>query len=230
MASHAKEKRTFINKNSEIKSQIICMLSFFCGGTPSFQANEKLLDVMNVRRENVRSFTYRGNGWPGETVCIEHSGEKHCTQYEESWGNILGRDLQEICRFCWEGVGESADISCGDGWYLLDGKPLFQENEGRNVVIARTKIGVDILTQMYNADTIDLIELKDEKELSMMQPGQLMRKAAMFSRVLAMKLFHKEVPHYEMRKILPYAKYLTLEHNFRMFGGTVRRILNGSIK
>lgn len=222
--------RAFLNGNSEINTQIICLLSFFCGGTPSLQANDKLLAAMNVKRDNVHSFTYRGDGWPGETVCIEHSGEKHCTQYEESWGKILGRDLQEICRFCWEGVGESADISCGDGWYLVDGKPSFQENEGRNVVIARSKVGMDILTQMYNANMIDLRELDNEKELLMMQPGQLMRKAAMFSRVLAMKLLHKEVPHYKMRKILPYAKYLTLEHNIRMFGGTVRRILSGKIK
>jgi len=57
-----------------------------------------------------------------------------------------------------------------------------------------------------------------------------MRKAAMFSRVLAMKLLRKEVPHYRIVKILPYAKYLTFEHNLRMFGGTVRRILNGKIK
>jgi len=222
--------RAYLNKHPEINAQIVCLLSFFCGGTPSFQANENLLNSMNVKRENVRSFTYRGNGWPGETVCIDHTGEKHCTQYEESWGKILGRDLQEICRFCWEGVGESADISCGDGWYLVDSKPSFQENEGRNVVIARSKIGMDILTQMSDADLIDLKEIENEEELLLMQPGQLMRKAAMFSRVLAMKLLRKEVPHYRMGKILPYAKYLTFEHNLRMFGGTVRRILNGKIK
>lgn len=222
--------RAFLNKNPEIDEQIVCLLSFFCGGTPSFQANEKLLGAMNVKRENVRGFTYRGNGWPGETVCVDHTGEKHYTQYEESWGKILGRDLQEICRFCWEGVGESADISCGDGWYLVDGKPSFQENEGRNIVIVRSKIGMDILDQMKNADLVDLNDIDDEEELLLMQPGQLMRKAAMFSRVLAMKLLRKEVPHYRMRKILPYARYLTLEHNFRMFGGTVRRIFNGQIK
>lgn len=222
--------RNYMEKKTELKQQIICLLSFFCGGTPSFQANEKLLQSMSLRRDRVTDFTYRGNGWPGETVGVNADGTEHKAKYEESWGKILGRDLQDICRFCWEGVGESADISCGDGWYIVDGKPSFEENDGRNIVIARSELGVNILKHMEAQKRVTLAKIKDEKEVQLAQPGQLMRKAAMFSRVLAMRLLRKQVPEYSIFKLLPYTKYLSFTHNFKMFGGTIRRIKNGQIQ
>lgn len=222
--------RNYMEKNTEYKQQIICLLSFFCGGTPSFQANEKLLKSMSMKRSKVIDFTYRGNGWPGETIGIDADGVKHNAKYEESWGKILGRDLQDICRFCWEGVGESADISCGDGWYIVDGKPSFEENDGRNIVIARSGMGVNILSLMESQRKITLKEIKDEKEIQLAQPGQVMRKAAMFSRVLAMRMLCKNVPDYSLMKLFPYTKYLTFKHNIKMFSGTIRRIIKGQIQ
>lgn len=222
--------RNYMEKNTELKRQIICLLSFFCGGTPSFQANEKLLKSMNLQRNRVSNFTYRGNGWPGETVGVDVDGTEYKAKYEESWGRILGRDLQDICRFCWEGVGESADISCGDGWYIVDGKPSFQENDGRNIVIARSEMGVAILKHMEVQGIVTLQEIKDEKNVLLAQPGQMMRKAAMFSRVLAMRLCRKQVPEYSLFRLLPYTKYLTFTHNIRMFGGTIKRIIKGQIQ
>lgn len=222
--------RNYMEKNAELQRQIICLLSFFCGGTPSFQANEKLLKSMSMQRDGVAHFTYRGNGWPGETVGVDADGIEHRAKYEESWGKILGRDLQDICRFCWEGVGESADISCGDGWYIVDGKPSFEEGDGRNIVIARSETGVNILKHMESQDKVVLEEITDEKNVLLAQPGQMMRKAAMFSRVLAMRLLRKQIPDYSLIKLFQYTKYLTFTHNIKMFGGTIRRIIKGQIQ
>lgn len=222
--------REYMKKNDFLSSSIVLLLSFFCGGTPSYQANEKLMNKMGLERHQLKMFNYRGNGWPGKTVGIQKNGKTSEIEYEESWGAILGRDLQEICRFCWEGVGEAADISCGDGWYLENGEPSFEEKEGRNVVLARTNYGDDILRDMSKKNLITLEKMESLDILESIQPGQFMRKCAMFSRIFAMKIMGKAVPKYNMKQLFLYAKKIPFTLNIRMFGGTVKRVIKGNIK
>lgn len=219
--------KSFLNKNKEIDN-IEYLLSFFCGGTPSYQANKNLLKKMKVKENLLKDFTYRGNGWPGLTTAIQMNGEKSQIEYEESWGKILGRDLQEICRFCWDGVGASADISCGDGWYIIDGRPSFAEGDGRNVIFARTEKGDSLLNELKKAKRIEFQDA-DISELELMQPGQFMRKTAMFVRILAMRLMRKSTPNYRMMELLPFAMKNSIYVNFKMFGGTIKRIKNKKI-
>lgn len=222
--------RRFIELNTEYSEVFTYLISFFCGGTPSYQANKKLLQKMNLEESTLKSFVYRGNGWPGKATGIDISGYRSEIEYEESWGQILGRDLQDICRFCWEGVGEAADISCGDGWYLEAGKPSFEERDGRNIIFARTHIGNKLLEEMNNKDLICLEKINDLNIVEQMQPGQFMRKASMFSRILAMRIMRRKVPNYNLCELISYAKHISIYDNIKMFGGTIKRILNGTIK
>ena len=118
----------------EKREQIPYLLSFLCAGVPSLQAEQKLLKSLNTNEDTCTKITYRGNGWPGYTVAYSAQGQTGSMSYEESWGKILGRDVALACRFCFDGIGEAADISCGDGWYIRDGKPDFTENDGRNAL------------------------------------------------------------------------------------------------
>lgn len=222
--------RTFINKNPEYKDPVRFLFSFFCGGTPSYQANVKLLNRMGLEEKELKSFRYRGNGWPGLTSGTDVSGHTSSIEYETSWGQILGRDIQEICRFCWEGVGEAADISCGDGWYLEGNAPSFEERDGRNIILSRSEAGTKLLSLMQERGVIHLESFSDFESLKKMQPGQFTRKASMFSRVLAMRIMHKDTPNYRLSDLLPYAKDLDLKTNLRMFVGTIKRVLQGKIK
>lgn len=221
--------REYIKLHEEYKN-IIYLLTFFCGGTPSKQANQKLMECMNINPKKLKSFTYRGNGWPGKTTGITSDGHVSTIEYEESWGKVLGRDLQSVCRFCWEGVGEAADISCGDGWYLENNKPSFKEQDGRNIILVRNEKGSKLLNNMLKNGDIQLEELESLETLKHMQPGQYMRKSSMFASVSAMKLMGKQVPKYKLSSLWPYAKVISLKDNFRIFSGTIKRIIKGKIK
>lgn len=221
--------RNYMGKHCELEKSIVYLLTFFCGGTPSYQANQHLLQEMGIKENQLDSFCYRGNGWPGKTTGVCANGYSSQMEYEESWGKILGRDLQEICRFCWDGVGAAADISCGDGWYLENGKPSFKEQPGRNIVFTRTPKGEKLLMDMQDAGKITLKKENDISVLEQMQPGQYMRKAAMLSRVSAMRVMRKAVPKYKLRKLVPYARKISLKVNAKMFLGTVKRILQGKL-
>lgn len=207
----------------------VFFLSFFCGGTPSKQANIKLLEAMGVTEGEIESFSYRGNGWPGKTRAKTRGGKLVEMDYEASWGEILGRDIQPICRYCWEGTGEAADVVCGDGWYLIGDKPSFKDKPGRNVILARSSEGRRLLEYMESEGIISLEMIDDISVLDKMQPGQYSRKTSMFSRVLAAKLMRRPVPPYKIAELLPYAKMLPIKTNIRMFLGTIRRVLNGRL-
>ena len=220
--------REYINQNKELDN-IIYLLTFFCAGTPSKQANKELVRKMNIDEKELKEFSYRGNGWPGKTTGITNEGIISTTDYEESWGKILGRDIQKICRFCWEGVGEAADISCGDGWYLKDNKPDFEEQEGRNIIFARTIKGNELLKEMFEFGEIKLEKLNSIEEIKYMQPGQYMRKSSMFASILAMRIMGKDAPKYKLYELSKYSKNISLKDNLKIFVGTIKRILNGKI-
>lgn len=221
--------REYIRANCAYQSKFPYLISFFCGGTPSMSANASLLSAMGCGLEEVTSLDYRGMGWPGRTRCTSRDGSLSEMDYEQSWGTILGRDLQEVCRFCWEGTGEAADICCGDGWEIVDGLPSFGEAEGRNVVLARTVEGKTLLRAMSESRVISVEAIEDIGILPSIQPGQFMRKASMFSRVLAMRLLGRRTPGYDLRVLARYARLLGPARNLRMFAGTVRRVLRGDI-
>lgn len=222
--------KNFMEIYPKYNTTIPYMISFFCAGTPSVQANEMLLSKMRIERNKLEYLSYRGNGWPGYATAKDNEGHYESMEYEKSWGGILGRDLQKICRFCWDGTGEVADISCGDAWYLVGNKPDFSEHSGRNVIFSRSDIGEKLLNEIIKTDRLEVENFNNNLEdLKYMQYYQHTRKATMFSKVLAMKIMGKSVPKYSLRKLLKYSTYVPFKRNARMFYGTIKRIIDKKI-
>lgn len=222
--------RNYMEINQRLKENIPYLLSFFCMGLPSDNAQQKLLN--RLKCENCcKSLEYRGNGWPGFATAIDDNGNTHSITYDESWGQILGRDLMPACKFCIDGIGEMADISCGDAWYISrDNIPDFSEHEGRNVVFARTNKGKDLLDEMKRQDIVSLETYENyEVELPVIQKSQWNRRREMRDRILTMKLFNKEYPSYNAKLLNSFAQSLSLMQKIRIFLSTSKRILKGKM-
>ena len=139
----------------DFQKRFVCVLSFFCAGAPSENAQMKLLNTLNCSAEECVDLRYRGNGWPGFATAFRKDGSSDQISYSDSWGKILGRDIRKSCKFCMNGTGEPADISCGDAWYAKpDGSPDFTESEGRNIIFTRSLLGEKILTDAISAGYI----------------------------------------------------------------------------
>lgn len=222
--------KNYMKLNNKLKKAIPITISFFCAGLPSIQAQSLLLDRLGCS-EGVQTLRYRGNGWPGYATAISKDGKQSSIDYNSSWGEILGRDIMKICRFCLDGLGEMADISCGDAWYLTsEGKPDFSEHEGRNVVFSRTSTGQEILEDMFASHRIHLEKFPDYRDkLRKMQTYQYDRRATMCSKLLALRLFSKTVPQYSIGIISSYSKHASIKRNISIFIGTVKRILKKKI-
>lgn len=204
-----------------------CTFSFFCAGTPSYNATKTLIEKLGFKVENVKKMVYRGNGWPGYATAYDKYGNWNSMGYDDSWGKILGRDIYKGCKFCFDGVGEYADISAGDAWYLdSKGNVSFEEAKGRNVVFARTKLGEQLLTNALEKKYI-VLENFELSELSKMQPFQYEKKGVLLPKILAMKTFFRAVPAIDLYQIKKYG-YVS-NRKVRNYLGTIKRILKNKI-
>lgn len=198
------------------------LLSFFCAGTPSQKATESLIGQLGHSVDNLRSTKYRGDGWPGQFEVASADGTRASMSYEESWGEVLGKQLQERCKICVDGTGESADVAVGDFWESDEaGYPVFEDTDGRSVVIARSTRGLRIIEECLEEGLLELrpINLDDVAKI---QPLQVKRRLTLPGRLLGRILTGQEVPKYRGYNLT--AIFLSnIGANIRAAGGTARR-------
>ena len=213
--------------------KILYLLSFFCAGEPSVNAQNALLKAIGTNREKFAGITYRGNGWPGFTTVVEKDGTCLKMEYKTAWGKHLGRDIRNLCRFCLDGTGELADVVCADFWYLQqDGTPDFSEHEGRSIAIARTENGVETLTGLVDSGHFIVEEdftSRIDTEFQLYQPAQFKRKGTMGSMIHAMRLCGKQAPNYSNSYLKRYGAHLGWKVKIKFFFGTIKRIVKGRI-
>ena len=224
--------KLYLKNNVELASQIECCLSFFCAGVPSNVAQKSLLKRLGC--EDVMSCThldYRGNGWPDFATAYKSDGSSQRISYDESWGGILGRDIRKSCRFCIDGIGDYADIVCADAWHTqADGMPDFEEHSGRNAIFSRSQVGDQIICGAFEKGCI-YIQRDDYyfNNFARVQRFQNERRGAMLAMLLAMKLFRKNIPLYNINKLVKLSRNVCLKIKIKRFIGTVKRIMGGKI-
>lgn len=218
--------RQLARHDARVNQKVPVMIAFMCAGVPSYGGTSALLTAMGVEDETrVASFRYRGDGWPGFATARLDDGTSFTMDYDTSWGRILNRHLQFRCKICPDGIGEFADIVCADGWYCDDeGNPLFDEREGRSIILTRTRVGEDVVNAAQQAGTLVTEPLKVET-LRKMQPFQARRKGLVVTRLMAMALVSRRLPRYRNLELLRNAMALGVKESLRSFLGTLRRLV-----
>lgn len=214
--------------DSRVATQIPIMLSFFCAGVPSYQGADKVIRAMGKDPASVINFRYRGNGWPGLTVAETIDGERAEMQYAQSWGRYLSAEVQFRCKICPDGVGGHADVACADAWYGDEsGYPLFEEEAGRSLIIARTKLGESLLRDAISAGAVGTQPL-EIGEIERMQPHQAKRKRVLFARLLGVFLAGKPRPRMAGLRILRSARNVSIGTQLHNLLGTAKRAIRKS--
>lgn len=219
--------------DKDLNKKVGLVVSIFCAGTPTTAGTLAVLDSLGVSdTSKVKSFRYRGNGWPGmtsvELVDDEAKdgalgNQSECENvfsmtYADSWGGILCKHSQLRCRLCPDSTGEFADISCGDPWYRdTEGDP------GRSLILLRTNKGFDF----YNGD--DASKYINSKEagsvtLPSSQLSVLNRRCQIYARLKVIALFSIPVPDYTGFNLKKNWKNNSLKIKCKTYLGTARRI------
>ena len=170
-------------------------------------------------------FKYRGGGWPGQTEVETADGQTRSMLYRESWGDILSPHVQHRCRLCADGVGLAADIAFADAWQTdAQGYPLFEEQQGRSAILARTAFGAQLVEAAVAADVLHTEPL-DIEALEAMQPGQVRRRTELLGRLAGRILAGAPIPKYRALGIWDCARQAGLTKTMRAMLGTARRVL-----
>lgn len=208
-------------KNGESDGPIL--LSFFCAGTPSQHATDRLAADLGVGPdEHVTALRYRGLGWPGDFSVTGSEGNAKVASYDQSWGKYLGPATQWRCKICPDGVGESADISAADFWRAdADGYPQFSDRPGISALIARTKRGRALVLAAADAGVLVLKPL-DLDALVAVQPLQRKRRETLLARLVGTAAAGGRIPHYSGFSLLRLAAP-ALRESVRTARGTYRR-------
>lgn len=220
-----------IKLDSLLKECIKYRFTFFCAGAPSRNASIKLAEHFGAGLNQIKRITYRGNGWPGLTaVAVKGETKSFTMDYIDSWNNILGRDVRKMCKFCINGIGEAADISCGDLWKLDENKkPVFIESQGQNIIFARTESGHDLLKEISGNGYLHIEPYTKLSELSYIQSNHSMKRATMYGKITGLKLVGREVPLYRCSGLKQLAKDTGLVKICRTACGTIKRAMKGTI-
>ncbi len=217
----------FLTSHPQYKEDIFCTLSFFCAGSPSGRASERLVQQMGIDPSECTSIRYRGEGWPGKATATSADGTVQTMEYIDSWNRVLGRDVRRMCKYCSDGVGESADISSGDLWHLdANKKPIFTEAPGENITFARSQKGYEILqTALEKGYIVSEIYERIDQDLGYIQPYHSTRKALLRAKVSATKIMGRCAPYYPKRFLKKCSKKTSVKVQLRTYLGTVKRIV-----
>jgi coenzyme F420 hydrogenase subunit beta len=214
--------RQYARVNPEVNKSIRYMLSFMCAGVPSAHGTDAVIRKLGADPKRIRSFRYRGDGWPGMARAVLDDGQSFEMDYNTSWGTILNKHLQFRCKICPDGTGEFADVTCADAWYGQDGYPDFTERDGRSLVLGRTKAGTALLEAATQAGDLYL-ETLAPSQVEQMQPYQADRKRVVLGRVAATRLARGIAPRYRNLGLLKASLGTSPLHWLRNCWGTLRR-------
>lgn len=214
--------RRYGRHDPRVGQLVVAMMSFMCAGIPSLHGTHELLAKLGADRNQLKSFRYRGDGWPGMARAVQHDGQVFETDYNSSWGTVLNKHLQFRCKICPDGTGEFADIVCADAWYGKDGYPDFAERDGRSLVLSRTTLGESLITRAMAAGVLAADTLPAD-DIARMQPYQVNRKQMVLGRVIATWLARRQAPRYRRLALVRNALSARKLEWLRNAWGTLRR-------
>lgn len=217
--------RQLAQLDPRVDEHVKLFLSFFCGGIPSHDGVGRILGAMGINSDEVSTFRYRGNGWPGKAVATTHSGQTGEMSYAESWGDFLSKEVQFRCKICPDAVGGVADIACADAWYGGEtGYPTFEELDGRSLIVTRSEIGQEFLLAAEAAGALSMTPM-ELREVDLMQPSQASRKRLVRARLAALTATLQPQPNVVGLMVAEASRSASKREQLKNFLGTIRRIV-----
>jgi coenzyme F420 hydrogenase subunit beta len=196
-------------------------LSFFCAGSPARLGTLELLKSLGIDPGDVQDLRYRGNGWPGMfSVTLKGQSEPvRQISYQESWG-FMQAYRPFSTHLCPDGMGEDADISCGDPWY----REVGEGEAGSSLVLVRTETGRNILRRATEAGYVTLNRAEPWK-LVKSQKNVIAKRGAIGGRVAILTMLGLPAPKLKGFSLFRNWLRLSLQDKLRSTAGTLRRVL-----
>jgi len=177
-----------------LKEKIFIYIGLICSSTRSFLATDYTFTKFGVKRNEIKNFTYRDEGYLGNMVINLKDGRNIKCPYADYYLEWRSFFIPHRCTLCIDHAAELSDISVGDIYI----PKYYDDKIGINSIIIRSKKGKDILDNAFRNKLI-WIEYVDKKEVIRSQLVSLMRKKHHMSiRFSLLKIFSVTLPDYDL--------------------------------
>ena len=112
-------------------------IALACSGQLKYGATEVLFNMLNIHRDSIRSYKYRGGGWPGGIqVYLKNGKVIKSGNLESPWYDIFNSHLFTLrkCFSCNDVFGRYASITAADPWLP---QVMSSETIGKTLLINR---------------------------------------------------------------------------------------------
>ncbi|MGM0612992.1 MAG: Coenzyme F420 hydrogenase/dehydrogenase, beta subunit C-terminal domain [Bacteroidota bacterium] len=182
--------KNIIDKIPGINEKIAFTTGLICDRVMTCAAVEYLASDLNT--SNGYQFHYRDkkvSGYPGDVHVIAQDGQSFVKSAKERM-KIKDFFTPARCRICFDKMNVFSDITVGDPNGIEDA----DRKNGESVVIARTKMGQDIVDESVNASAVNLRPLNYE---SILEGQKINQKQNDWNRyVKAWTKLNKKLPNY----------------------------------
>ncbi len=203
----------------ELEDRIVLHIGLFCGHTVNFNGTQVILRKLGLKKGSIKHIDYRSGGWPGYFSVQLENGQVLKIRYNGGWNaywNVFSPMLFTPlrCFMCPDQCNELADISTGDAWL----PELKGESQGESILIARTKPGSMILSEMQQNNLLSLREVPLSKVKESQAFNLNFKKKNLFARIALLKMLGRNQPRITpapspfsmlafLTSLLPYLSY-----------------------
>lgn len=179
--------------NKALSQKIVLYISFFCSGTPNFNATKFLLANLGIHNKEIENIKYRGDGCPGHLTLRLRDNQVINKPYPDYLSGFIGSFYLERCNLCIEWFSPLADISCGDAWL-----PEFRTDVlGTSLIISRNEKSEELIKQAASKNLIEIRNI-DPKRVCSSQPGFVSKRKNLrirnkLNKLLGRRVYNKDL-------------------------------------
>ena len=218
---HGIRKAELISK--KLRRRIVLHLGVFCAfGTP-FNATEFAMERLGLKPSQVKDVAYRGKGFPGGFYFTLTDGSQVFQRMFEAWDRDLSAFKVPRCMYCHDKTAELADISFGDAWLP---EVIASDTLGTNVLIARSRTGVDVLMKMKASQKIEITSIEKQRVLES-QSYCKWKKVEIAGRLSVARFLGKKTPDFGALQFKPPSLIIlrnAVVHHLQMVVASKRRL------
>lgn len=167
--------------NKKLKELVVLHIGLFCAYNINFTGTNQLFKWMNIEREKVKKYSYRGNGWPGHMEIETKQNEIKKIPLPIYYGRFF-LDYSyspKRCLLCSDLTCELSDISFGDAWL-----PEYSHDKvGTSIIVVRNEIGNSILKKAVEINKILLEEIPIKKVIESQKNPLYLKKKNVNARI-----------------------------------------------
>lgn len=152
----------FIRGFLKMNNHSTFIIGLTCSSQQSIEATYFLLKYLKIRKENVVSLSYRGNGWPsGIQILLKDKTTRFISNNKSIWPSIFHSRIFILprCFRCKNTLNTYSDISIADPWLK---EYTNKEKIGKTLIIANNEDSLKLLEDMYEEKVISLNKISSD--------------------------------------------------------------------